>query len=544
MARPFLEYRDDQGALRRFELRPSETLIGRSTLADLVISQPEVSSRHAKITRDRDGFLLLDLKSKNGTQLNDEYTKQERLRSGDRIRLGDVELTFWEHEPSAEPSKAPLSPRAERSLDLSTVASAAGQARSELDKLSLLLELQCRGKQLSPDNVLQEIVGHALEISGAERGFLLVASESGFQYAVGLDARRRALPAENFRTSQTIVQKVARDREPVFMSRELSADVAAAKSISEMDLRAAACLPLLSSAGADSPRNVLGILYLDSTKPMHALTGLDKRILSTLAVEAASVLEKIEFLRELEDKHTLEEELALAQETQKALLPQTIPRLPGCRLVAHCRPTRYVGGDFYDFLKLDDDRLAGVLADVSGKGVAASLVSSSLQASMQILLRQGRSVEETLSSINRYLCERTEPGRFVTLFLFAIQSNGEGAFVSAGHNPAFIFRSSTSKVEALSSGGVMLGAFDWVAYREVPMRLDAGDVLLVYSDGITDARNRNGEMFGEERLRELLAGEGPSGVESVEKKLHEELDRFTQGVEPTDDITFILLQRD
>jgi serine phosphatase RsbU (regulator of sigma subunit) len=420
---------------------------------------------------------------------------------------------------------------------------AAARARSDLEKMSLLLDLQHKWEQLSADSVLRQVLQHSLQISGAERGFVLRPLEGGFEFAVGLNAQGQSLPEKHFRTSRTVVRKVSSEQRAVFMTEELPMEFALKESIREMDLRAVACLPLVRPSDGEASSAILGILYLDSTEPMHRLSGLDEKILNRLAVEAANVLEKVEILRQLDEKQALEKELAVAHETQMALLPRQIPVFEGHRVRAHCRPTRHVGGDFYDFLELDDDRFVGILADVSGKGVAAALVSSSLQGSLQMLLREGRDADAALASVNQYLCDRTEPGRFVTLFLFSMRPNGEGVFVSAGHNPAFLFRSTTKQVEALPSCDLILGAFDFASYRLKPMRLEPGDVLLVYSDGITDATNCADEAFGEDRLAQLLRDKGGLGVAALEEGLLAELDHFTEGVEQTDDITFILVQR-
>jgi serine phosphatase RsbU (regulator of sigma subunit) len=540
---PFLEYRDEAGTLQCFDLHRSETLIGRRSPANLVLPCPRVSGHHARITRDDDGFVIRDLNSRNGTWLNGILITREPLRSGDQIRIGKTELTFWEREPVNSASTRAHAREPDEVLDFTEIMPAAGRAHSDLEKLSLLLDLQYQWERLSPDSVLRQILQHSLQISGAERGFVLRPLDAGFEFAIGLNARGQTLPEEHFRTSRTVVRKVSSERRAVFMTEELPTELALEESIREMDLRAVACLPLVRPSDGEASSAILGILYLDSTEPMHRLSGLDERILNRLAVEAANVLEKVEMLRELDEKQTLEKELAIAHETQMALLPRQIPVFEGYRVRAHCRPTRHVGGDFYDFLQLDDDRFVGVLADVSGKGVAASLVSSSLQGSLQMLLRDGRDPDAALASINQYLCDRTEPGRFVTLFLFSIRPDGKGVFVSAGHNPAFLFRSTTAQVEALPSGDLILGAFDFARYRQKPIRLEPGDVLLVYSDGITDATNRADEAFGEDRLVQLLRDKGGLGVAELEGGLLAELDRFTEGVEQTDDITFILIQR-
>src|SRR5262249_49992486 len=176
-------------------------------------------------------------------------------------------------------------------------------------------------------------------------------------------------------------------------------------SIVAMNLRAVACMPLRGiPAQAETP-SILGILYLDSTKKMHSLSGLDQRILSRLAVEAGNVLERVEMIKSIEQRKKLEQELTLAEETQKSLLPQTLPTVRNLNIHAFSKPTRYVGGDFYDFLELESGELFGVLGDVSGKGVSASLLSSMLLGCLQLQLRYGLPLQDAL--------KRAEPGFFL-----------------------------------------------------------------------------------------------------------------------------------
>ncbi|MCH8269548.1 MAG: PP2C family protein-serine/threonine phosphatase, partial [Acidobacteria bacterium] len=229
--------------------------------------------------------------------------------------------------------------------------------------------------------------------------------------------------------------------------------------------------------------------------------------------------------------------------TQKSLLPQSLPEFPNFGIDAYSKPTRYVGGDFYDFLPLDSKKLLGILADVSGKGISAALLGSLLQGALEVEFRSATKPEEALNRVNKFLCEKTQPDRFVTLFLFVLNSQGKGQFISAGHNPAYLFRAATGKVEELTSDGFILGAFAFASYSSRPFQLRKGDVLLIYSDGLTDAQNHEEEVFGEERLLEIIQREAPAGGQVLKKKLLEALAYFTHGMPQTDDITFLLIEK-
>src|SRR5579863_3348836 len=205
-------------------------------------------------------------------------------------------------------------------------------------------------------------------------------------------------------------------------------------------------------------------------------------------------------LKTLEERKKSEQELALAQETQESLLPRFLPKFENFLIHAFNSPTRYVGGDFYDFLQLNSGEWVGVLADVSGKGMSAALLSSLVLGALSMEFRAGTEPAEALNRVNRLLCEKSLPSQFVTLFLFVLGPTGAGQFISAGHNPAWVYRAATGKIEKLVSDLHFLGMFDFAAYRSTPFCLSRGDILVVCSDGLTDAQNEQEEMFGEKRL--------------------------------------------
>ena len=280
---------------------------------------------------------------------------------------------------------------------------------------------------------------------------------------------------------------------------------------------------------------------------------LEVRLLHLETKNHAKVLE--ETIRELEASRevirlkTLAEqkksaqELALAQETQESLLPRFLPQFENFSIHAFNSPTRYVGGDFYDFLQLSSGEWMGVLADVSGKGISAALLSSMLLGALSMEFHSRTQPHEVLNRVNKLLCEKSLPFQFVTLFLFLLSPDGLGQFISAGHNPAYLFRSATGAIEELVSDHYFLGMFDFASYQSRPFRLDKGDILVVYSDGLTDAENQREEMFGEARLLNIIHQEAPSGSQALEQRLLKAIEEFTQGMPQTDDITFVVVEK-
>ena len=236
-------------------------------------------------------------------------------------------------------------------------------------------------------------------------------------------------------------------------------------------------------------------------------------------------------------------ELSLAQQTQESLLPQRLPQFESFEVRAFNSPTRYVGGDFYDFLQLSSGDWVGVLADVSGKGMSAALLSSMVLGALNMEFRAGTQPHEVLNRINRLLCEKSLPFQFVTLFLFVLNRDGIGEYISAGHNPAYLFRAGTGRIERLTSESFFLGMFDEAFYPARPLLLSKGDILVVYSDGLTDAESQNDQMFGTARLLEIIGREGPSGGSAIETSVLKAIDDFTNGEPQTDDITFVVVEK-
>jgi sigma-B regulation protein RsbU (phosphoserine phosphatase) len=542
---PQLHWLGPDGHENIFPLTSAEILIGRKGDADIVLNNQHVSRHHAKIVKMTEGYFLQDLASTHGTFVNHDRVESRLLKHGDRISLGKdrIELHYLVGESSLPRASKPETTQIfERSLiDLGVVLPS---HTSDLEKISCILDFQYQWEQLfTPDAAFQKILESALKISGAERGFIMVREGEAFGYAAGLDGHDRNLSPSHFQASHTVVADAVAKRAPVFMVEGLDNRYKEQASIVAMNLRALACIPLMGiPSQADSP-SILGILYLDSTKKMHSLSGLDQKIISKLAVEAGNVLERVEMIKSIEQRKKLEQELTLAEETQRSLLPQHIPQVRNLSVHAFSKPTRYVGGDFYDFLELEPGVLFGVLADVSGKGISASLLSSMLLGCLQMQLRGGVPVEEALNRLNRFLCEKSSASRFVTMFLFRMNSEGQGSFISAGHNPSYLFRASTGDIEELSSNNMIVGAFGFASFKTAKLEMNKGDVLLAYSDGLTEAENPQGEMLGEERVKGVIRAEAPMGAKHLEQKLLDTIQTFTKGRSLTDDITIMIVER-
>jgi sigma-B regulation protein RsbU (phosphoserine phosphatase) len=275
---------------------------------------------------------------------------------------------------------------------------------------------------------------------------------------------------------------------------------------------------------------------------LHTAARENGRALETTLLELRASHEVI-WLKTMQEQARLEEESALAQETQESLLPRHMPLFENYRIHAYNSPTRYVGGDFYDFAQPASGGWAGVLADVSGKGMPAALLSSMVLGALNVEFRSGCRPVEILRRINLLLRDKSLPYQYVTMFLFVLNPDGDGQFISAGHNPSWLFRSATGKLERLIARNFVLGMFDEASYESCPLQLGDGDILVVNSDGLTDMANPEGEMFGEEKLLQLIRQEAGGGSEAVERELLQAIREFTQGRPQTDDITFWVVEK-
>jgi serine phosphatase RsbU (regulator of sigma subunit) len=275
---------------------------------------------------------------------------------------------------------------------------------------------------------------------------------------------------------------------------------------------------------------------------LHIAAKNHSKVLEETILELEATREVVR-LKTLEEQKKSEQELALAQKTQESLLPRSLPEFENFRIHAFNNPTRYVGGDFYDFQQLSSGECVGILADVSGKGMPAALLSSMVLGALSMEFRSRTEPQEVLNRVNQLLCQKSLPSQFVTLFLFLLSPHGAGQFISAGHNTAYLYRSSTGKIEELVSDAFFLGMFHLASYPSRSLHLDKGDILVVYSDGLTDAQNQQEEMFGEARLLEIIQQEAPSGSYAVEQKFLQVIEEFTQGVPQMDDITFVVVEK-
>jgi sigma-B regulation protein RsbU (phosphoserine phosphatase) len=290
-------------------------------------------------------------------------------------------------------------------------------------------------------------------------------------------------------------------------------------------------------------RGVLAVGDRESRSGIGPFAERDRRTLSLFANQAAIALENARLHRQALEKQRLEREMELAAEIQRQILPKGSPLVAGYDLAGWSRPARQVGGDYYDLLVLADGRLRIALGDVSGKGVPAALLVSTLHSALRLLGGEDGLTGDLVARVSRHVADSSAPNRFITLVVAELDlSTGRLRYVSAGHNPAILVRAGGA-VEQLSSSGLPVGMLPRAEYDVREARLAPGDLLCLYSDGITEAARGNGEEFGVERLEELLARHHGKALDELTTEIGGTIARFSAGQPQGDDETLVLLRR-
>lgn len=540
---------DQFGAKRTVQLDKQVFTFGRRPENDLQLLSSRVSRDHGAIVYDNGTYYLVDKGSSGGVFLNGQRITRSELHHQDQIGVGgdkECELEFREETVPAilEPSQ---------DLNLSQLnASAGASANEELRRLARYVEVHQAFKfSLTPDDVLVLIVDAAIEIASAERGCLMLKNSEGqLEFRVARDSKRKLLSGTDFQMSRTVVQDAFNEKRSVVVTDYLEDSQPIRQSALELNLRNIVCVPLYhfhmdeKTMGGKTgmiEHETIGVLYLDSRKSRGAFAKTSLTLLESLAFEACKSLESVRLMNEEQEKKRLEREFATAREVQVELLPSTFVQPAHFEVAAHSTPCRFVGGDFYDLLPLEDGRAAIILGDVSGKGISAALLASMAQGVIHAQFDSGLSLPEAITSLNRVLIQKTDANRFITLFCALIDTDGTFSYVNAGHNPPILARANGG-IELLATGSMLLGAFDFAQYQAQETKLEPGDVLVIFSDGVTEAVNTSNQMFGDQRLERLVTKNEGLSAKEIKDRIEQEVLAFTRGLPQGDDITLIALK--
>jgi sigma-B regulation protein RsbU (phosphoserine phosphatase) len=427
---------------------------------------------------------------------------------------------------------------------------ASDSAPGGLHKLNLLLEAtSLLHSQLPLDSVLGTMLDHAIAITDADRGLLLEA-DSAEQLHVRLarGSGGTRLSPESLAPSQTALRQALEQRSSIITKDLNLADLElqAAQSIVAQHLRAVAAIPLYAMPRASSMEsvvlrrgNLLGVLYLDSRRPA-AFTKLDHQILAALAVEAASILDNARLVERERQRQRLEQELSIARDIQQALLPGGFRDFPHLAVAGSNTPCLAVGGDYYDVFPMDDNRTAFLIADVSGKGLGAALLTTMLQGALTGMTI-GADPARVFNLINRFLCEHAEVGRYATMFFGILDLDGHLNYINAGHPSPLLLRHGVV-TEPFIEGSYPVGLIPEADYVTARMELQHDDTLVLFSDGVTEAMDPDEQMYGVPRLRGVLDGQQDASLDHLQKAVFESVRNFTRGTNQGDDITLLLVR--
>jgi len=531
---------------RRFvPLSESPFCIGRGETGNhLQLVDSRISRQCAAIISEGETWYLEDRGHRRGVFVNGEKADRRVLQDGDVISFGlddsyEIICRFSGTDTSIQ-------------TILSRIQTISGTDTSPggLHKLNVLLEAtMLLHSQLPLDSVLGKMLDHAISITNADRGLLLEPDSSG---ALHVRLARRSgglrLPPDSLAPSQTAVRQ-ALDQHASVITEDLNLadlNLQGAESIVAQHLRAVVVIPLYATSRVSStetvlfkPGDFLGVVYLDS-RHTAAFSKLDRQILDALAVEAASILDNARLVEYERQRQRLEQELSIARDIQQALLPRGFRDFPHLAVTGINIPCLSVGGDYFDVFPMSDDRTAFLIADVSGKGLGAALLTTMLQGALSGMT-MGADPARVFNHINNFLCEHSEVGRYATMFFGVLSRNGDLQYINAGHPSPLLFRRG-DLAEPFTEGSYPVGLVPGTEYKAACVKLEADDTLILFSDGVTEAADPEDQLFGVPRLREALAGRHDAPLDQLQKAVFDSVAKFSRGASQADDITLLLVR--
>ena len=511
--------------------------IGRREVNSLRLGGAEVSRDHAEIVRDGSSYVLRDKASRYGTFVNDVRITECTLAGGDRIRLGrsgGAELEFDLGERSHSISSGPLA-----------------ASIGDLHQVAALLEgLVALGHARVLPEVLALVLDSAITLSGAERGFIMLASRDGvLEFELGRGRDRATLAVDTFRTSRKIPEAAFATGEIQVVRDLLEGDVSSAHSDTRaLGIRHVLCAPLrvmrfAESGDSSGEERRLGVLYLDGRERGTLLSSTVRSALTALASEAAVAIENARLYREAAEKARMDQELRVAADIQALLLPHGSIETAVVEAAATSIACRSIGGDFFDYTDQAGGRFAFTLGDVAGKGPSAALLAALVQGMFSLAVQEGCSPASVVSRVNAALCRRGLESRFATLVHGVLAADGRLVYCNGGHNPPFVI--GPSGVTRLDVGGTVVGLFEDTTYCDGVVQLSPGDRVLLFSDGVSEATAAGGEEYGDHRILALLQAMHATAPQADACRLVEALvadvRAFAAGAPQSDDVTAMVI---
>ena len=507
---------DESVINRNFRLTSEPALIGRHPECSIQIDDGSVSRRHAKVTSVEGVWFLEDLNSRNGTFLNGQaIQKQTRLFDGAVIKICDVMFCFrvgddveFQGRPTfeeRESSRGMLPRRSSVILDddsdsqvMSKFAPPSHQTVqttkvSAEDKLAAITKItHALSEAVGRDEMLTKILDFLFELfSEADRGFIMLKDANGVLKPLGFKTRYEQ-DDEEIRISRTICRRVMESKQPI-LSRDAGKDdrFDTSQSVFDFRIRSIMCAPLINSKDES-----IGVVQLDSLRRSIVFKDEDIETLVTIAMQASLAIQKADLFDQARQNRELQADLQLAHELQQRFLPQRPPEFGDYEFFSWYRPMQQVGGDYFDYIELDDNRLGIIVADVVGHGIAAAMLMAKVSAEARFALATSGSAQDAVCQMNQSL-SNMHLDRFVTVALCLLDRNTDKlTIVNAGHMPPIIRRKNgTVETVATEESGVPIGILQDYQYESFSTQLKAGDVAVLYTDGINEAMNSEDEQL-------------------------------------------------
>lgn len=541
------------GTTDKFPLVRLKTSIGRSARSDVCIADAFASRLHAEVRQEGDRFWLYDLESANGTKYNGTaVTTALPLTPGGEIQIGETRIVFDDDVHTSKNISATLIADATEALNPATTIALSSRKNptieildstmsSRTDLLGLISKVGVTLLSSSSlDETLNQIASLVFDAVPAERVVIMLRDEkadTGMEIKVAR-VRGKEDQTGEVRISRAIMSEVVENGKSVLTQDAQQDPRFASQTIVLQGIRSVLAVPL-----SVDERHVFGIIYADSPGYQTTFKEEHLNILTTLASVAAIRVENVSLLDERMNRERMERELELATEIQQRFQPDGPPIVEGYEFQGISFSCYEIGGDYYDFIPRHNGKMLVALGDVSGKGTSASLLMSSLHAAVHGQVAAKTPLIEMITAVNVYLSENTPANRFITFFAAELEpATGELTFVNAGHNPAIITRADGS-IEMLDSSGLPLGLMSFAEYETGTAQLNSGDMLFIYSDGVSEANNIDEDEFGMDRLKAVLSANVGRTANGIRDKVESALSEFTGTAAPNDDITLVIVKK-
>lgn len=527
---------------RRFPLEHLPAVVGRDPDTDIALPSKLVSRRHARVSCHDGQYFIEDLGSRNGVIVNGQrIAGVTPITERDKIRIVDYVLMLEQAAPG--PAMVDSEYKIRQQINADTANTDLFHLQSG-HRLQVVLQLSRHlSGAVDKATLFGQLLDHMLELfPRADRG-VAVLCEQGKFIVEGVRTRDRTAPV-NFPISRTIVRKALEEGVGI-LSEDVHSDerFSGSSTLERVDIRTLMCVPMIGHGGRR-----LGALQLAGARFEDPFSADDLHLLTTVGMQAAMVLENLAVQEERVQQAQLRKELAMAREIQQSFLPSNFTPLPGggYELFAIIYPAREVSGDLYDFFPLDDGRLAFFAGDVSGKGMSAALFMVAAHALARHLARDSSSPMDTLAHLNTALARDNQTDMFVTMLhgIFDPRT-GETWICSAGHPRPLWQRRDGSVAEVAMPTGRLLGAdLGDLELSETQLILAPGDSLVLYTDGITEARSDDGKLFGRDRLCQVIGGIRPgTTLDVAAERIRMAVELYSGSSSLQDDLTLLLLRR-